>query len=267
MLKSIKDKVFSFDMEWVPDVNAGQILYGEYSMDVLWKNSGKQTEEDPIPFIKPILCKIVSCSGILREIDVEGEPMLSLITLSGKEVDIIRKVLRAIGRSKPQIVGYNSKSSDWPILVQRAIVNGMSSYGVAERPDKPWEGIDYYKNEEYNIDLADCLVAGYQNKPTLNEVARLSGIPGKFDNSGEHVAQMYLDGRIDEIIQYNEFDAFTTHLLWARCARFSDLLSEDEYFRENDLVKKLLEEEISEGKTHLNKFLEEWDRLIALTVF
>ena len=66
-------------------------------------------------------------------------------------------------------------------------------------------------------------------------------------------------------IVYNEFDAFTTHLLWARMAHFSGLLSTREYEREQELVRELLEFEIGRGKEHLVRFIEEWDRLLLIT--
>ena len=71
----------------------------------------------------------------------------------------------------------------------------------------------------------------------------------KIDVSGGSVAEMWLNGKIAEIVAYNEFDAFTTHLLWARVAHFSGLLDQNEYQREQDLVRELLEREIEREKT------------------
>jgi hypothetical protein len=48
-------------------------------------------------------------------------------------------------------------------------------------------------------------------------------------------------------------------------AHFSGLLSSDDYTREQAQVRELLEEEISAGKKHLEKFVADWDRLLALT--
>jgi len=70
---------------------------------------------------------------------------------------------------------------------------------------------------------------------------------------------------LDEIVAYNEFDAFTTHLLWARIAHFSGLLSSDEYSQEQLLVRKLLDSEKQSGKVHLQKSIDEWDRLREAT--
>ena len=83
----------------------------------------------------------------------------------------------------------------------------------------------------------------------------------KLEVSGDSVAQMWLEGKLNEIVEYNEFDAFTTHLLWARIAHFSGLLSTDQYTEEQRLVRELLETEISNNRPHLERFVNEWDRL------
>ena len=76
---------------------------------------------------------------------------------------------------------------------------------------------------------------------------------------------MWLLGRLDEILAYNEFDAFTTHLLWARVAHFSGLLTSEQYQAEKQLTRELLESEIQSGKLHLEKFVREWERLESIT--
>jgi hypothetical protein len=174
--------------------------------------------------------------------------------------------MKSVGRRKPQLVGFNSAQADVPIIVQRAIVHGLAGMGFSERPAKPWEGVDYFdaRNSEYNVDLADAL-GQFRDRPSLHQAATLSGIPGKIEVSGDSVAEMWLQGKLREIVAYNEFDAFTTHLLWARVAHFSGLLGSEQYEREQELVRLLLEEEISAGKTHLEKFVAEWDRLLELT--
>lgn len=174
--------------------------------------------------------------------------------------------MKSVGRRKPQLVGFNSSQADIPIIIQRAIVNGLSGLGFSDRPNKPWEGVDYFdsRNSDYSIDLADAL-GQFRDRPSLHQAATLSGIPGKIDVSGGSVAEMWLNGKIAEIVAYNEFDAFTTHLLWARVAHFSGLLDQNEYQREQDLVRELLESEIEKGKKHLEKFVLEWDRLLSLT--
>ncbi|MDC1006354.1 hypothetical protein OAQ34_12105 [Opitutales bacterium] len=285
MLKLLADAVFSFDVEWIPDPKSGEILHqtepvnepgekAKVSFEALWSAARKDGDPDDFkPYLKTILCRIVSLAGILRE-KVPGGAELKLISLpidpndpaKSEEKALLVTFLKSVGRKKPQLVGYNSAQADVPIIVQRAIVNGLPGFGFSDRPDKPWLGVDYFdaRNSEYNVDLADAL-GQYRDRPSLHQAATLSGIPGKIDVSGDSVADMWAEGKLDEIVAYNEFDAFTTHLLWARVAHFSGLLTSEQYVMEQELVRTLLNDEIAAGREHLTKFIEEWDRLLAIT--
>ncbi len=243
----------------------------EEAMKRLWRESGA-TEENPQPYLKTVLCRIVSVSGVLREV-VAGEVKLKLVTLpatsgddeKAKERTILKGLLKAIGSRKPQLVGYNSHNADVPIIVQRAIVHGLFSQGMGERPNKPWEGVDYFATSgDHNVDLAP-MVGRWGQTPRLHEIATLSGIPGKVDTEGGFVSDLWLQGKLQDILDYNEFDAITTHLLWARIAHFSGLLSTDAYAHEQELVRALMDSEIEKGKKHFIRYHEEWDRLEALT--
>ncbi|MEJ6522884.1 MAG: hypothetical protein QNL65_01805 [Opitutales bacterium] len=285
MLKLLADAVFSFDVEWIPDPKSGEILHqmepvneagpqAKASFEALWSAARKEGDpEDYQPYLKTILCRIVSLAGILRE-KVPGGAELKLISLpidpnepaKCEEKSILVTFLKSVGRKKPQLVGYNSAQADVPIIVQRSIVNGLPGFGFSDRPDKPWLGVDYFdaRNSDYNVDLADAL-GQYRDRPSLHQAATLSGIPGKIDVSGGSVAEMWADGKLEEIVAYNEFDAFTTHLLWARVAHFSGLLTSEQYEVEQQLVRTLLNDEIEAGRDHLKKFIEEWDRLLTIT--
>jgi len=285
MLKKLADSVFSFDVEWIPDPKSAEILHdlpsapgpGEeaaHSFEALWASARKEGDApDSQPYLKTILCRIVSLAGILREQAPGGNPTLKLISLpldpsdplKSDEKTILTSFMKSVGRRKPQLVGYNSAQSDVPILVQRAIVHGLPGFGFSDRPAKPWEGVDYFdaRNSDYNLDLADAM-GQFRDRPTLHQAATLSGIPGKLEVSGASVSQMWLDGKLAQIVEYNECDAFTTHLLWARIAHFSGLLSTEQYQTEQKLVRDLLEYEISQNRTHLQRFVQEWDRLLSL---
>ena len=278
MFKSIQPKIFSFDVEWTPDPVAAEVLkgvkqYPPYSLPAAFRSIwdyGGATDEDLQPYIKTILCRVVSIAGIFREQIKPGEsPTLKLVSIPSdpfdddkiRESKILESFFKAVGKRQPQLVGYNSTNADLPILMQRAVVQGISSFGFAKRPDKPWEGIDYFvSGGEFHVDLASIL-GKYKNTPSLHEIASLCGIPGKIHVTGDSVADMWLIGKLKQIVEYNEYDAFTTHLLWARMAHFADLLSDDAYQLEQDLVRSLLEEEIENGKVHLSIYLKEWDRL------
>ena len=72
MFKSVKNRVWAFDAEWIPDPLAGRLLYklsAEMSdrevVEVMWKKGGA-TEEDPTPYLKTVLCRIVSVAAVER---------------------------------------------------------------------------------------------------------------------------------------------------------------------------------------------------------
>ena len=276
MFKLVKDNVWAFDVEWVPDPKAGRLLYDldesvpdRQVLERMWKEGGA-TAEDPYPFLKMILCRIVSISAVVRKKTDRGI-VLDLVSLPKdlnnpedlKEKEILRKFLEGVGKVKPQVVGFNSHSADLLILTQRSIVNGLHLPGFATRPEKPWLGADYFAPSDYNIDLRDVVSSwGAGKSSSLNELAVLSGIPGKMDVDGNQVAQMWLDGKIKEIVDYNEFDALTTYLVWLRMAHFGGFFSSKEYLAEEQKVRELIEK-LSENpdRTHLKKYLLEWDRL------
>ncbi|SVC96892.1 uncharacterized protein METZ01_LOCUS349746, partial [marine metagenome] len=181
MLKNIANSVFSFDVEWIPDPKAGEILHGAAPADgpgedaraaceTLWATARERAgskDPDLQPYLKTILCRIVSLAGVLRESPPGGEPTLKLVSLpvdcsdpsKVEEKSILIAFMKSVGRRKPQLVGYNSAQADVPIIVQRAIVNGLPGFGFSDRPAKPWEGVDYFdaRNSPYSVDLADSL--------------------------------------------------------------------------------------------------------------
>lgn len=280
MFKSIADKVFCFDIEWVPDPLSGELLFHvehnppfsyEESFRAMWEQAGA-TPEHPRPFVKTALCRIVSICGIFRDKTPTG-PDLKLVSLPSDASDpkwteryILENFLKAVGGNHPQLVGYNSNNSDVPIVVQRAIAHGLDSHGFAERPDKPWLGRDYFSSSsDGSIDLGQIIGMGrWGAMPRLDEIATISGIPGKIDVNGGTVWQLWLEGRLKEIVDYNEFDALTTYLLWARMAHFAGLLDDEAYALEQRAVRALIESEIAAGKAHLVRYLTRWDELTEI---
>lgn len=280
MFKSIKEKIWVFDCEWVPDAISGKAVYGlppdlteAEVFQEMWQEAGA-SEEDPMPFLKTILCRVVSIAAITRTI-VGGKPSLRLLSLprdvnnpeETREKAILGTFLNAIGQHKPQLVGYNSHASDLKILIQRGIVNGVQASGFCQRPDKPWEGIDYFaRGSEFNIDLMEIVGSWGKGSPSLHEIAVSSGIPGKIDVDGNQVAELWLEGRLAEIVAYNEFDAITTYLLWLRAAVFGGFLDLDQFFFERQVLKELLQEQANTGgKPHLKHYLDLWMQLEQLT--
>ena len=271
MFKSVHYYLWAFDIEWVPDAVAGRKIYDlpetlseKEVWDVMWKEAGGDSD-NPRPFLKTALCRIVSIAAVVRKV-VDGRSKLLLMSLPDNptnsegqnEARIIQRFLDGVGRGRPQLVGYNSINADVKILIQRGVANGINAGGFSERPNKPWEGFDYFsKASEGHVDLSNIVGGWGKSMPSLNEMATISGIPGKLDMSGSDVADKWLDGELEQIVQYNELDALTTYLLWLRLAHFGGHFNDEEYRKEQQILKDLLLENVVQNP-HLQTYLDHW---------
>jgi predicted PolB exonuclease-like 3'-5' exonuclease len=281
VLKRVTNCVWAFDIEWVPDPLAGRLLYDipdgvtdpAQIMQRMW-SEGRSDEDDPRPFLRMMLCRVVSIAALERRVRSDGEVVLNLMSLprdvddpeQASEAGVIGTFLDAVGDHRPQLVGYNSIAADLKILVQRGTLLGLRAAGFGERPEKPWEGVDYFaRGGDFHVDLRDILSGFGGAAARLHELAVQSGIPGKLDVEGGQVAMLWLEGELRRIVQYNEYDALTTYLLWLRVAHFAGHFTDEEYIREQARVGELLERESSKPEgAHLERYLREWERLRAL---
>ncbi len=280
MFKTVQDRVWAFDLEWVPDPLAGTLVHGldgsitepEAIMRQMWDRGGA-TEDDPTPFLKTVLCRVVSVAAVERKTGPDGDVSVTLVSLPHDpddleevaEATIIGSFLDALGGKKPQLVGFNSLFSDLKILIQRGVLLGLSAPGFCTRPDKPWEGIDYFaRGSDWNIDLKEILGGFGLINPSLHEVAVQCGIPGKMEVDGNAVAQLWLAGELPKIVHYNEYDALTTYLVWLRVAHFAGHFSDTAYAEEQQRVADLILAEIEGDRPHLKNYLDEWQRLREL---
>ncbi|MFO7663603.1 MAG: 3'-5' exonuclease [Chloroflexota bacterium] len=278
MLRSISPNVWAFDLEWVPDIASGRRAYDlppeapeDQVYQAMWTNGGA-TADVPRPYLKTMLCRVVSLAAVVRKVHDDGRVTLTLMSLPDDgplpEAELIGRFLRGIGDAhpRPQLVGFNSRESDLPILIQRGIANGIEAAGFSHRPDKPWNGIDYFnKNSDGHIDLKDIVGGWGKATPKLHEFAAACCIPGKIDTTGDNVIDLWLAGDIRRIVEYNEFDALTTYLLWLRTARFAGLLSAENHADEEERVREVLVQRIEKGQTHLERYLSKWATFRGVT--
>lgn len=275
MFKTVANDVWAFDAEWVPDPRSGRAAYNLPSaltdlevIDEMWKQGGA-TPEDPTPYLKTVLCRVVSVACVTRKYVKPGDVRVNLFSLPEPKESplaedvLIERFLSGVGKNKPQLVGFNSVSADVMILVQRGVVNGLRIPEFCKRPDKPWEGNDYFvRNGEGHVDLRQVLGGSGRSVPSLHEIATACGIPGKLDVSGEGVVDLWLNGEYRRIVQYNEWDALTTYLLWLRTAHFGGFLSTGEYQAEQDQLEQLLIAKSQDAANdHLPTFLDRWRAL------
>ncbi len=268
-------QIWAFDCEWAPDVAAGRRLYhlpqdvpDDEVLRVMWQEGGA-TQDDPQPFLKTLLCRVVSIAMVVRKEpqneSEKGPPELKLITLpsldsgapedpSWDEKRILETFLVSwFGRCNPTFVGFNSRNADLHILAQRAFVNGISAPQFAERVTaKPWNSPD--------IDLME--IVGGRGKSygcSLNEIANLCGIPGKLDVTGDDVAGMFYGGRLRQVVEYNAYDALTTYLVWLRSELFFGRLTPARHDEEVRRARELIEAESAKPHgAYLKRYLSAW---------
>lgn len=272
MLKLVHTEVWAFDAEWVPDPATGRRTYDlPASMpdaDVvaeMWKKGGA-TPEEPRPYLKTVLCRVVSVAAVIRKRDRAGTIALSLLSLptaaapAASEQELLDRFLAGIGKNRPQLVGFNSLNADIPILVQRALALGIQSKQFSERPNKPWEGVDYFaKGSDYHIDLMTEVSGFGRGSPTLHELATACGVPGKIGTDGRSVIDLWQAGEVRRIVQYNECDALTTYLVWLRLVHLGGFVTTDAYRAEQQQLEEMLvRRQDDAGNEHLGVFLEKW---------
>jgi len=281
MFKSgIPELVLFFDLEWVPDAAAAKRLYDlpadvteVEAMQAFWEKAGA-TPDNPRPFVKYLYSRVVSIAFLSRKrVYRDGEPTVEFklnslpnLPLESDVVDeayIIGQFLDWVGRGCPQLVGYNSHESDLQVLIQRGLINEVSAPTFCERPNKPWEGMDYFdgrNSEAAHLDLLTKFSNRGGMAPRLDELAKLCGYPGKIDVKGDQVVDLWLDRNITRIVEYNQLDTINTYLVWLRMVHFDGRIAEDVYAAEHEIFREFLEAEaLKPEKAFLNQFLEKWE--------
>lgn len=268
MIKQFMSKTCAFDAEWVPCAETGRRLLGLPAsipeaevVEAMWAHYRKEGDwPDVQPFLKLVVSKVVSIAAVFRTVE-KGQITLELLSagLHGPvtEAVLIRRFLERVAADGRQLWGFNSRSSDVPILVQRAIALGISLPKFANLGNRNQDY--FYRYGDRHMDLLDVVQGfGKSARPSLHELAAACAIPGKLGTAGGDVAQLYLAGDVQAIVDYNEFDALTTHLLMLRVAHTAGHLDQTGYEAEQKAVRRLLADETAKGKSHLALFAEAW---------
>lgn len=281
MLKhDIHERTWFFDLEWVPDAVAAKRIFGLpeettelEAIERLWRETkGFDAENCPRPFVKYLFSRVVSIAFLSRNaVFQDGEkridfalhslPKLPLDPADLNEAYIIDRFLHWVGERDPQLVGFNSTESDIQVLIQRGIINEVSAPSFCRRPGKPWEGRDYFDGKfgEWHLDLLQGF-SRFAMTPRLNDLALLCGFPGKIDIAGDQVVDLWLEGDLKRIIEYNQTDTLNTYLLWLRIVYFAGKITEEDYIDEQGQFREFLEETASRpDQPHIEKFLEMWE--------
>lgn len=273
----ISDRVWFFDLEWVPDAEGAKRLYGLGSdvseldaFEVLWKKGGA-TEDVQRPFLKYYVSRIVSIAFLQRRVVYSGPDKQISFSLHALPRDpheaaatderhVLEEFLHYLGKMKPQLVGFNSSESDVQVLIQRAMINEVSAPEFCARPANRWDTNDYFQrwDNEWHLDLLKKFSNG-KMAPKLDDFAKLCGFPGKLDTDGAQVPDLWLSGDLVKIVEYNQIDTLNTYLLWLRFVYFCGKIGEEEYAEEIEAFRNFLDTESQKPcKAFLSEFIDRW---------
>src|SRR5262249_23107545 len=130
-----------------------------------------------------------------------------------------------MGNRRPQVVTWNGRSFDLPVLALRAL-----RFGLDFRWYYRGEGYRYRFTEEGHLDLCDVISDhGAARMTSLDGAARTIGLPGKGGVDGSQVEGLYNAGQIDALRRYCLADVVQTAFLFLRYRLVSGDLDRDGY--------------------------------------
>lgn len=220
MLKFLHSELCAFDVEWVPDVAAGRRRYAlpddmpdAEVVATMYRNAKDyDAEHKPRPYLSTPLCRIVSVAVAWWKL---GEAAQVHWWCGNIEQAVVHPFLTMVGKRRPQLFSFNGRRADVPALLQRACVHGVSAPAFAQRPGKPWEGVDYFdRYNGWHVDLLDSPLM--EGRGSLADLCAGLDIPGKDEMSGGDVAERWAEGDFDGVAHYNEEDAMRVMEVVAR---------------------------------------------------
>jgi 3'-5' exonuclease len=171
----------------------------------------------------------------------------------------IGRFFDAVERKTPQLVSWNGKGFDIPVLNHRALIHGVCCARFWETGDED-QSFRYnnYVNryQTRHLDLMDQLAMfnGRAFAP-LDDLARLAGLPGKHGMEGAEVWPSYRRGEIQAIRTYCEMDVVNTFILFMRFQLMRGLMSEERYRSECAMLRESLDKRAEPG---WREFLSLW---------
>jgi len=209
----------------------------------------------------------ISYGHLIREPGEEGNELVMRRLATGGETtssekEILHGFFHLIETRAPQLVSFNGRGFDVPVLKYRAMAHALSCPRWFTQGDK-WNNYDTRYASGYHCDLLEVLSDfGASARCSMDEVAALLNVPGKLDSAGDDVRGMFEAGQIEAIRDYCETDVLTTMLIFLRHQLFSGALSASVYARAMLGVSNYIEAE-SETRPHLLKYLQVWNQLHA----
>ena len=208
--------VVVFDIETIPDVEAGKKLYNLHDLsdaDTAQAMFALRRMKVGNDFLPHYLQKIVAISLVLS--NDNKLTVWSLGEEQSTEAELIQRFFTGLEKHTPTLVSWNGNGFDLPVLHYRSLLHGISAplYWEVGENQSSFRWNNYLNRFHYrHLDLMDVL-AGYQNKAfaPLDDLSTMLGFPGKMGMSGNKVWDAYQNGHIKQIRDYCETDVLNKY--------------------------------------------------------
>lgn len=246
LVKEVYDPENSLTLEQAYDTARDQIL----------ERSGQQSDFFPIPFHIPIAISTLQADENYR---IRALGSIGIDRFS--EMDLVARFWQMF-ESAQTLVTFNGRGFDLPVLETRALKHGIAlpRYFAAGQTKSTYRGSRY--SDAYHIDLCDFLsnFGAAFRRNSLNVLAKLIGLPGKYSIAGEDVEYLYRQGRLKEINQYCMTDVLQTYLLFLRVELLRGRLDSTGYQEAIAAAREDLMQRASGAGTEnfLLDFLQRW---------
>lgn len=252
--------VLVFDIETIPDVDAGRRLHGLEGLsdaDVASAMFNLRRQENGTEFLRLHLQRVVAISAVLRRGD--SLKVWSLGEADSPEKELIQRFFDGVERFSPTLVSWNGCGFDLPVLHYRALLHGVQAprYWETGDEDQSFRWNNYLSRyHARHTDLMDVL-SGYQGRACapLDEIATMLGFPGKMGMSGAKVWDAFQAGDIAGIRDYCETDVLNTWLVYLRFELMRGRLTPEGHTAELQRVRDML---AADERPHLKEFLARW---------
>ena len=231
--------ILVFDIETVPDTEGGAKLLDLKDLskkDIIKAMEHTQFQKSGNMFQPLHLHKIVAISVLYK--NNEKISLLSLGEENSKESDLLKLFFGAIDKYQPQLVSWNGKGFDSPVMHYRSLIYGISSikYWDKGEDDREFKWNNYLNRyHDRHLDLMDVL-SGFKKPASLTDIAQLVGAPGKYGIDGSKVVDYYLANDIKKIRDYCETDVLNTYLVFLRYQLISSGITNKKY---NELISEI----------------------------
>ena len=241
-------RLLVFDIETVPD----RTLVPAPEEGV--KEPFAKTIHHQVVAISFLTANIIRTEGIER---YEIQECRSGGILTSTEPELLRGFWSTIERDGPRVVSWNGRSFDLPVLTQRALLHGVPTHFWHQAGTK-FETYRHRYSTDWAYDLMDALGEhGAARSLKLDETALAIGMPGKMGHDGSQVAQLYADGRLDDIRHYCEMDVLNLAGIYFRWAYVVGKTDVEGYESAVADLMQLLDEQRFD-RPHLGEFLDRW---------